>query len=63
MLSFSELSNCKKKHKRKKTREEIAALTKCNYIVLGRGYDMNDILEDIDIFDQTQCFDYYFHRK
>ena len=63
MLSFSELSNCKKKHKRKKTREEIAALTKHNYIVLGAEYDINDILEDNDMFDQAQCFDYYFHCK
>ena len=55
----------RKKHKRckYKTSEEIAALIERNYIVLGREYDINDILEDIDMFDQAQCFDYYFHCK
>ena len=43
-----------KKHKRCKyeTKNEIAAPTERDYIVLGRKYDMNDILEDIDMFDQ-----------
>ena len=41
------------------TREEIAALIKRKYNGLGPEYD--DILEDDDIFDQAQCFDYYFH--
>ena len=47
-----------KQHKRCKyeTREEIAALTKRNCIGLGQEYDMNDILEDNDMFDQAQCF-------
>ena len=30
---------------------------------LGQEYDINDILEDNDMFDQVQCFDSYFHRK
>ena len=45
------------------TRKEITALTERNYIDLGQEYDMIDILEDDDMFDQAQCFDYYFHCK
>ena len=45
------------------TRKEIAALTERNYIDLGQEYDMNNILEDDDMFDRAQCFYYYFHRK
>ena len=54
-----------KQHERCKyqTREEIAELTKRNYIDLGQEYDMNDILEHNDTFDQAQSFYYYFHRK
>ena len=46
-----------------KIRPEIAALIERDYIVLGKKYDMDDILEYIDMFDQAQCFDEYFHRK
>ena len=42
-----------KKRCKYQTREEIAALTKRNYIVLGQEYDMNNILEDVDMFDQA----------
>ena len=54
-----------KKHKRceYQTREEIAALDERDYIILGREYDINNILEDIHMFDQTQYFDDYFHRS
>ena len=44
-------------------KNEIATLTECDYIALGREYDMDDILENIDMFDQAQCFDEYFHRR
>ena len=46
-----------------KIRPEIAALIERDYIVLGKKYDMDNILEYIDMFDQAQCFDEYFHRK
>ena len=55
----------RKSHKlcKYKTRVEIVVLTARDYIVWGQEYDMNDILEDIDMFDQAQCFDDYFHHK
>ena len=58
ILSFEQLRKIHNRCKYK-TREEIAALAERNYIVLGQEYDMNDILEDIDLFDQA----HYFHRK
>ena len=62
MTLFALQKNWKKgKQCKYKSKEEIAALTKRNYIVLGQEYDMNDILEDIDVFDQAQCFDHFFH--
>ena len=44
------------------TRKEIAVLTERNYIDLGQEYGMNNILEDDDMFDQAQFFDYYFNE-
>ena len=54
-----------KQHKRCKylTINDIAALTGCEYNDLGEEYDMNDNLEDDDMFDQAQSFDYYFCCK
>ena len=54
-----------KQHKRCKyqIQKEVTALTDRNYIDLGQKYDMYDILEDDDMFDQDQCFDYYFLCK
>ena len=45
------------------TRAEIVALTERDYIVFDIKNDKVNILEDIDMFDQAQCFDDYFHRK
>ena len=54
-----------KQHKRCKyqTINEISALTEREYNDLGPEYDMYNILEDDDIFDQAQSFDYFFLRK
>ena len=38
------------------TRAEIAALVERYYIGLGKEYDMDGILEYVDMIDQHQCF-------
>ena len=45
------------------TRSKIAALVECYFIMLGREYDVDDILEFVDMIDKHQCFYYYFHCK
>ena len=45
------------------TKAEIVALVERDYIGLGKEYDMDGILEYINMIDHHQCFDEYFHRK
>ena len=45
------------------TRAKISAFVERDYIRLGKEYDMDGILEYVDMIDQHQCFDEYFYRK
>ena len=33
------------------------------FIRLGKDYDINNILEDVDMLNQAKCFDYYIHHR
>ena len=64
MMLFTLQNNWKKgKRYKYETRAEIVALVEHNYIGLGKDYDMDSILEYVDMIDKHQCFDELFHRK